>query len=101
MQSLEEIVQENISDATFNVERLTELLFISRRQLQRRIKQFTGLSPNQYIQEARLLQAQELLQSRAKSSVKAIAYTIGIKDVKYFSQLYKKRFGKLPSAYFN
>lgn len=100
LKSLEIIVQNYHSDATFNVERLTESLFISRRQLQRRIKQMTGLSPNQYIQEARMMQAQELLVTKSKSSVKATAYAVGIKDVKYFSQQYKKRFGKLPSSYF-
>lgn len=81
------------------MERLTELLFLSRRQLQRRIKQLTGLSPKQYIQEARMLEARQLLENRSKSSVKAVSFSVGIQDVKYFSQQFKKRFGKLPSTY--
>ena len=100
LEDLEKLVKQHQKDSTFNVERLTELLFISRRQLQRRIKQLTGLSPNQYIQESRLQAARALLETQSKSSVKAIAFEVGIKDVKYFSQQYKKRFGKLPSGYF-
>ncbi len=97
---LERIIKDNQKDSLFNVERLSDLLFLSRRQLQRRIKQCTGLSPLQYIQESRLQLARELLERRSKSSVKATSYEVGIKDVKYFSQQFKKRFGKLPSAYF-
>ena len=59
LKNLEALVEAEQGDSTFNVERLTELLFLSRRQLQRRIKQFTGLSPNQYIQEARLQTARQ------------------------------------------
>jgi len=99
LKALEQITQAYFQDATFNVERLTELLFLSRRQLQRRIKQLTGLSPNQYIQEARMSEARQLLENRSKSSVKAVSFSVGIRDVKYFSQQFKKRFGKLPSSY--
>ena len=99
LKELEQVTQDYYQDATFNVERLTELLFLSRRQLQRRIKQLTGLSPHQYIQEARMLEARQLLEDRSKSSVKAVSFSVGIRDVKYFSQQFKKRFGKLPSSY--
>ncbi len=97
---LENQVRDHQRDRHFKVERLAELLFLSRRQLQRRVKQCTGLSPNQYIQESRLQSARELLEQGQKSSVKSVAYSVGWSDVKYFSQQYKKRFGKLPSTYF-
>ncbi|MEM7380379.1 MAG: ATP-binding protein, partial [Bacteroidota bacterium] len=96
---LEQVTRDYYQDATFNVERLTELLFMSRRQLQRRIKELTGLSPRQYIQEARMLEARQLLENRRKSSIKAVSFSVGIRDIKYFSQQFKKRFGKLPSSY--
>lgn len=99
LKELEQVTQDYLQDTTFNVERLTELLFLSRRQLQRRIKQLTGLTPNQYIQEARMLEARQLLENQSKSSIKAVSFSVGIRDVKYFSQQFKKRFGKLPSSY--
>ncbi|MEL6832758.1 MAG: two-component regulator propeller domain-containing protein [Bacteroidota bacterium] len=99
LKDLEQVTKDYYQDTTFNVERLTELLFLSRRQLQRRIKQLTGLSPRQYIQEARMLEARQLLENRSKSSIKAVSFSVGIQDVKYFSQQFKKRFGKLPSSY--
>ena len=99
LKKLEQITQDYLQDTSLNVERLTKLLFVSRRQLQRRIKQLTGLSPNQYIQEARMLEARQLLENQSKSSIKAVSFSVGIRDVKYFSQQFKKRFGKLPSSY--
>lgn len=97
---LEIAVQQNMASSGFNVESLSEVLFLSRRQLQRRIKQLTGLSPNQYIQEARLQEARNLLENRIKSSVKSVCAAIGVKDAKHFSGQFKKRFGKVPSEYF-
>jgi len=99
LKQLEEVVQNHQSNSTFNVKRLAGLVFLSRSQLQRRVKQLTGLSPIQYIQEARMLKARNLLETRKKSSVKAVTYAVGIRDVRYFSQQFKKRFGKSPSSY--
>lgn len=99
LQQLESVTLNHLHDSIFNVEQLAKLLFISRRQLQRRILTLTGLSPNSYIQEARLHKAKALLEKRTESSVKAVAFQVGIRSVKYFSRTYKKRFGKLPSSY--
>lgn len=100
LQNLEAVVKNHLSDTTLNVERLAEMLFLSRRQLHRRIKQLTGLSPIQYLQEARLQEARHLLESRTKSSIKSVRAAIGVKDPKHFVQQFKKRFGKTPSEFF-
>ncbi|HMQ85521.1 MAG TPA: response regulator [Saprospiraceae bacterium] len=80
-------------------ESLAAEMAISRRNLFRKVKSLTGLTPNQYIQEVRFQHARQLLESRSVSSVKAVSYEVGMKDIRYFSQLYKARFGKSPSEY--
>lgn len=80
-------------------ETLAAEMAVSRRNLFRKIKSVTGLTPNQYIQEVRFQHARHLLESRSVSSVKAVSYEVGMKDIRYFSQLYKARFGKSPSEY--
>ena len=82
------------------VDTMADAMAISRRQLFRRVKKLTGLTPNAYIQEARYRRARLLLENQSFPSVKAIAYEVGMKDVRYFSQQFRSRFGKLPSAYF-
>jgi len=98
--NLQQTVEQNMSNIHFSIEQLASDLAISSRHLNRRIRQYTGFSTNQYIQETRLTTAKKLLDSQAYKSVKAVAYEVGYKDVKYFGQLFKKRFGHLPSAYF-
>ncbi len=45
----------------------------------------------------RLNKASQLLESDTHHSIKAVARSVGFKDVTYFSRQFKKQFGKLPS----
>ena len=63
-------------------------------------KETTGLTPQQYIKEAKLQKAREYLELQTFNSVKAVALSVGLKHVKNFSTNFKKRFGRLPSSYF-
>jgi DNA-binding response OmpR family regulator/anti-sigma regulatory factor (Ser/Thr protein kinase) len=94
-----EIVYENMSRPDFSIELLSELLGISRYTFNRHIKQTVGMTGVQYLQELRLAYARKMLENKKVLSVKACAEMIGIGDTKYFSRLFKNRFGKLPSDY--
>ncbi len=96
---LEKTVMESLSDFDFTLDRLGPMIFLSPRQIRRRLKQLTGLSFSQYLREARFGEARRLLESGEVSSVKGVAYEIGMRDVKYFSREFKKHFGKSPSTY--
>jgi len=96
---MERITLERLGDTNFKVGDLADDLSVSTRQLFRRVKQLTGLTPNQYLQEARLEAARRMLEQKRFSSVKSVAYEVGFKDTRYFSRQYKARFGRLPSGY--
>ncbi|MEZ4925722.1 MAG: ATP-binding protein [Saprospiraceae bacterium] len=96
LQELEEIVNKSLHHFNFNSDYLAAQLNMSSRHLQRRVKTTTGLTLNHYIQEARLQQARELLES-GNALVKQVAAQVGFKDTKHFTKLYKSRFGILPS----
>ena len=98
--NLQQTVEQNMSNIHFDIGQLASDLAISSRHLNRQIRKYTGFSTNQYIQEIRMTTAKKLLAAQAYKSVKAVAYEVGYKDVKYFGQLFKKRFGHLPSTYF-
>lgn len=95
--SLEQLVFKHLSDTNLTVDTLAEMQNISRTSFFNKVKKLTGLSPNQYLQEARMSQARTLLETRTVHSVKEVAYSVGFKNTKYFTQLFKKRFGELPS----
>lgn len=96
---LEKVVAASMTHFDFNAERVAELLFMSRSQFFIKIKLLSGINFNEYVQEMRLNQARTGLENRQYTAVKAAAISVGFKDVRYFSDLFRKRFGKLPSDY--
>ncbi len=97
---LEELVQQSMGQFDMNAEALAAQMFTSRSQLFRKVKQITGLSLNEYIQEIRFHQARMLLEQKKYTTVKAVALSVGFKHTNHFATSYKKRFGKSPTDYF-
>lgn len=99
LQELEKAVSNSISDFDFTLERLSTIMFLSPRQIRRRLKQLTGKKYSEYLREIRMKRARQILVNREVRLIKQVAYEIGMRDVKYFSQQFKAYFGQLPSAY--
>ena len=64
----------------------------------RGFKQYTGVTPAQYIQSLRMTNAQYLLEQSAHN-VSEIANIVGYDNPLYFSRLFKKHFGISPAQY--
>lgn len=94
-------VIEAMSNPQYAVTDLAEDLNLSQRQVFRKIKAVTGLSPVQFIREIRLQKARSLLESKTTETVAEVMYEVGFRRSDYFARVYRKRFGKLPSAYFS
>ncbi|MFV0331220.1 MAG: two-component regulator propeller domain-containing protein, partial [Dysgonomonas sp.] len=58
---LNEEIEKHISDETFSVESLTDILSISRSNLQRKLKGISGVTPGDYLRNYRLKRACKLL----------------------------------------
>ena len=93
-----EIVEENIRDGGFTVERLADEVGISRRQLERKLRGLTRLTPLGYFRLMRLKRAAQLLEKKV-GNVSEIAYRVGFGDPNYFSRLFRQTFGVAPSEY--
>jgi signal transduction histidine kinase/CheY-like chemotaxis protein len=96
---LEKVTFESLSSPLMSVDMLAEHLNMSRRTFFREVKRLTGLTPNAYIQEARLQKARYLLEAGWHESMEALVNQVGMKDVKYFAALYRDRFGKNIHSY--
>lgn len=97
MKKVEVSASSRIGDYDFSVDSLAEELALSTRQFQRKIKQITGLTTTQYLQELRLQIARQGLERQDFRTVQEAALAVGLQSAKYFSKLFKARFGKLPS----
>lgn len=64
----------------------------------RGFKQYTGVTPAQYIQSLRMTNAQYLLEQSAHN-VSEVANIVGYDNPLYFSRLFKKHFGISPAQY--
>lgn len=92
------IVEANILDEEFNVSSLAKEIGMSQPVLFRKIKALTNMNIADFIKSVRLKKAAQLL-SKKEMSIAEVATEVGYNDPKYFSKIFKKYFGKLPSSY--
>ncbi len=99
LKELERTVVGNLKNPEYNIDLLAQSLFMSRTIFFEKIKKLTGLTPNQYLQEARLLEARHLLERRMFHSVDKVAEAVGFTSGRYFATIYRRRFGISPKSY--
>jgi AraC-like DNA-binding protein len=93
-----EVVEKNMKDPLFGVEKMAKELGMSRTNMHRRVKAITGFPPSELIRSIRLRRAAVLLLNQA-DSVSQIGLMVGFEDHSYFSKSFKKQFGVPPSEY--
>lgn len=99
LEEVEQSILQGIGDSRFNLSELADQLNMSPRRMQQKIKALTGLTPKQYQREVQLEFARRLLESGELPTVAEVSYRLGFEDQHYFSTLFKKRYGKMPSGY--
>lgn len=99
LQSVEILALKELNNPQFSVQYLAEQVELSSRQFSRKIKLETGLTPNRYLREIRLQKAREMLEMGTTTTVKEVSEAVGFFKPRYFSDLFRERFGKLPSEY--
>lgn len=81
-----------------SVNTIAEKLAISTNSLYGIVKEFSGVSPKEFITNRLMTEAQRKLYY-SKLSVKELAYELGFNDPDYFSRLFKKSTGKSISEF--
>ena len=99
LEQVEAIFSKTMADSQFKLDWVAGQMHLSERQFNRRLKQLTGLTPNNYLREMRLQRARDFLHEGRYTSVKEVGFAVGFSNTKYFSNLFQERFGVLPSEY--
>ncbi len=99
IETLNKLILNHIEYSQFNVTQLASLMQMSKRNLHYKIKSLLGFTPSKYINEIRLLIAEQQLRNKSYTTIAEVCYSVGFQKPTYFSQLFKKRFGKVPSTY--
>lgn len=91
-----EYINKHFSDPELNIARLCTIISASESTLQRLFIRYFAVSPKQYLLKMRLDKAFNLL-AEGSLSVKEVAFLCGFTDEKYFSRIFRKKFGYPPS----
>jgi transcriptional regulator GlxA family with amidase domain len=81
-----------------NYDELARTLRISRRSLERRFKQATGMTPLSYLQTLRVEKARQLLEEGI-ATFSEITYAVGYEDISFFRKLFIRLTGLRPKEY--
>jgi YesN/AraC family two-component response regulator len=98
VQTVRKILELNISDPEFNVNRLARELSISTTQLYRRLKELTNYSPVEFIRIVKLQKAYSLLSTK-NNTVKEVCYLTGFNNISYFIKCFREQFGVTPANF--
>lgn len=97
MRRFVETLASNYTNSDYNLEKLCLDLYMSKKQLSRKLKAISGKSPMEYLKEYRLQQAVKfLVKGNALSSV---AIESGFSSQSYFSTCFKSHFGETPKQF--
>jgi len=83
----------------FGVERLLQIVPVSRRRLEKQFKQFLGYTPHEYICRVRIERAKQLLTGSEKVKIMDVAAACGFPDTQRFRMVFMRLAGTTPSAY--
>lgn len=98
LRQVTQIVESKIADPDFNVNKLSELAGVSSKQVYRRVKQLTGMTPVDYIRSIRLKKAAMLL-AQQKFSVSEVMYLVGFSNASYFTKCFFNMYECTPKQY--
>lgn len=90
-----EIIDANLHDEKFGVSELAAELGMSRFTLHRKVKTIINKSVSEFIRDARLKRAFDLLQQKT-GNVSEIAYEVGFGSVSYFNRCFSEQYGYPP-----
>jgi AraC-like DNA-binding protein len=95
---LMDFIEDKWHKSDFDVSFFSKALGYSKSQLNRKLKNLTGHSPNNFLKEFRLHKALQLLYKQ-KGNISEIAFETGFNSAAYFSKCFFDKYHILPSKY--
>ena len=93
-----QFINENMSNPDLKIDDIAVAMSMSRSVLYGKIKNAVGMKPIDFVRHIRIMRATELL-CNTDETISSIAYSLGFSDPKYFSKVFKKEMGIIPSEY--
>lgn len=94
-----EIIKSNFESQDFNMNELASELAIGRNKLYTRIKELTGMTPNEWVLKLKLDESVRLLDNHPELNISEIGDRLGFSSTPYFSKCFKSVYGVAPLTY--
>ena len=93
-------VVENAGNPELKIDDISNEIGMSRSVLYNKVKATTGMTPVDFVRHIRIKKACEMLR-KTDDTLSSIAFAVGFTDPKYFSKVFKKETGIVPTEYRN
>ncbi len=96
LNSVNSIIEKNLSNPEFGMNSLARELGLSRSSLFTKFKALTGKTPNEYVMTYKLRLAVEWLENEPDVQVADISYKLGFSSPRYFTRCFKEQYQMIP-----
>lgn len=93
-----EIIDSNIKNEEFSIDSLADALAMSHSALYKKIKQMTGMSLIEFINDYKIYKAVQLFE-QGTTNIETVSEACGFNDVKNFRSMFKRKTGLTPKQY--
>lgn len=99
MNKITQLISRNFENQEFNIDTLATELGMGRSKLYLRVKELTGLTPNELSLKLKLEEALRLLHQHPELNISEISDRLGFSSAQYFSKCFKSVYAVSPLAY--
>lgn len=96
--SISHLIENHMSEEELSAEFICREMGMSQSNIYKKLKALTGMSIVEFVRDFRLKQAAQLM-VRQKLSVSEACFKVGFNDRRYFSQMFKSKYGITPTQY--
>jgi signal transduction histidine kinase/ligand-binding sensor domain-containing protein/DNA-binding NarL/FixJ family response regulator len=93
-----EIIDDNINNDDFNIDFFADKLAMSHSSLYKKIKQMTGMSLIEFINDYKIYKSVQLFK-QGLTNIESVCEKCGFKDVKNFREMFKRKMKITPKQY--
>ncbi len=93
-----EVIDDNLQNPNFNIAFLSEQLGMSHSPLYKKLRQMTGMSLIEFVNDYRIYKAVQMFR-QGETNVESVAGAVGINDLKNFRTLFKRKMQMTPKQF--
>jgi AraC-like DNA-binding protein len=93
-----EIIDDNLNNDDFSIDFLADKLAMSHSSLYKKVKQMTGMSLIEFINDYKIYKAVQMFK-HGSTNIETVSEKCGFKDIKNFREMFKRKMNMTPKAF--